>query len=105
MRVSGTSVKMSDAAKSRLEELQAAIKLETGRKVTQQDLLDVLVEHAFESREEIFDHFRDDWEPLTEEEIERFHEGTFASGSPLDEEDIDDVLYGSGSEHTPGHGV
>lgn len=55
-----TSVKMSESAKSRLEELQAEIRLETGRKVTQQELLDRLVENAYGSKNELIDSFRDE---------------------------------------------
>ena len=42
-----TSVKMDEETKSQLEELQAKIKLETGRKVTQQELLRRLVDDAY----------------------------------------------------------
>lgn len=94
-----TSVKMAADTKSRLEELQAEIKLETGTKVTQQELLGRLVDHAFDSREAFIDSVRDDdWEGLAEEEIERFLSGTTASGDPVDEREIDDVLYGSPDE-------
>lgn len=41
-----TSVKMGEKTKSHLEDLQALIKLETGKNVTQQRLLEVLVEKA-----------------------------------------------------------
>ena len=40
----GTSVEMDEETSSRLEELQAQIKLETGRKVSQQELLRRLVD-------------------------------------------------------------
>lgn len=90
-----TSVKMDEATKDRLEELQALVKLETGTKVTQQELLKVLVDEAYASREEVVDHFRDEdeWEGLSEEEIEEFLSWTFSSGEPVDEEDIDRILY------------
>lgn len=45
-----TSVEMDEDTKSRIEELQAEIRLETGRKVTQQALLDRIVSRAYESR-------------------------------------------------------
>ncbi len=93
-----TSVEMSEAAKSRLEELQAEIRLETGRKVTQQELLDRLVDDAYGSKDALIDSFRDEWEGLSEEEIERWMSGTIASGDPVDEDEIDDVLYGSETE-------
>lgn len=99
-----TSVKMHERTKSRLEELQALVKLRTGRKVSQQELLDRLVDRAYESREELVESFETDdgWEGLPEEEIEQWLSGTSASGSPLDEEDIDEILYGSPDEFDRG---
>jgi len=91
-----TSVKVDDDTKSRLEELQAEVKLETGRKVTQQAILERLVDHAFESREEFVESFRDSAPefPLSAERRERWLSGTTASGVETDEEDVDEVLYG-----------
>lgn len=92
--MSTTSVKMDEHTKSRLEELQAEIKLETGRKVTQQELLDALVERAYASREEVIDSFRDEGPDLTDEEIERWLSGTSDWGVETSEDEIDDILYG-----------
>ena len=89
-----TAVKMDEAAKSKLEELQAEIRLKTGKKVTQQELLTRLIESAVDSRTEFVDSFRDGKTSLRETEIQAFNEGTVASGVETDEEDIDDVLYG-----------
>lgn len=95
-----TSVKMTAETKSRLEELQAEIKLETGRKVTQQELLDRLVDRAIESREEFIDSMRedDDWVGLDDDEIERALSGTTDWGVETTEADIDETLYGSTDE-------
>ena len=90
-----TSVKMSESAKSRLEELQAEIRLEAGRRITQQELLDRLVSDAYASKEELIDSYRGEWEGLSEEEIERWLSGTIASGDPVEEEGVDEALYGS----------
>lgn len=90
-----TSVKLSEEAKSRLEELQAEIRLKTGRKVTQQELLDRLVQREYESREDLIETFRETTVPLSEERIDTFFEGTFASGTETRESDVDRVLYGS----------
>lgn len=90
-----TSVTMDERTKDRLERLQAEIKLETGRNVTQQELLERLVDAAYKSRSAFVDSFREEWDGLTEEEIDRLNAGTVASGAPVDEDEIDDVLYGS----------
>lgn len=89
-----TAVKMDEAVKSRLEELQAEIRLKTGQKVTQQELLAHLVNNAYESRSELIDAFRETTVPASEGEIESFNDSTFDSGVETREEDIDDILYG-----------
>ena len=88
-----TSIKVGEATKDRLERLQAEIKLETGRKVTQQELLDRIVAREFASKDALVESFRDDWEGLSEEAVEQWLSGTAASGDPVAEEDIDTVLY------------
>lgn len=75
-----TAVKMDEETKSRLEELQAEIKLKTGKKVTQQEILARLVESAIESRSEFIDSFREGRTALTDEELARFDEGQVSSG-------------------------
>ena len=89
-----TAVKVDDDAKSRLEELQAEIRLQTGQKVTQQELLTRLIDDAYESREEVIDSFRESSVPLSEAEKEAMREARFNSGVETDEDDIDDILYG-----------
>lgn len=89
-----TAVKMDEDTKSKLEALQAEIKLKTGKKVTQQELLARLVESAVASRSEFIDSFRDGAVALSEAELERFNRGMIASGVETDEEDIDEILYG-----------
>lgn len=89
-----TAVKVDEAAKSRLEELQAQIRLQTGRNVTQQELLSRLIDDAYESRDAVIDSFRESAVPLTDEEKEMMHRGRFSSGVETAEGDIDDILYG-----------
>ena len=88
-----TAVKVEEGAKSRLEELQAEIRLRTGRKVTQQELLTRLIDDAYESRDAVIDSFRESTVPLSEDEKEAMRRGRFASGTETDEEDIDEILY------------
>ena len=88
-----TAVEIDDETKSKLEELQAEIRLKTGKKVTQQELLSELIDMVTDSRSEFVDSFRDSNSKLTEAEIERFNKGRFKSGVETCEEDIDDILY------------
>lgn len=89
-----TSVKMDDETKAVLERLQAEIKLQTGRSVTQQELLARLVDHAIDSKADLIDSFREATVPVSSAEREAFHEGMVSSGVETAEDDIDDVLYG-----------
>jgi len=89
-----TAVKVDEETKSRLEELQAEIRLNAGQSVTQKELLERLIDDAYESRSEVIDSFRASTVPLTDAEKERMQDGRFGSGVGTDEEDIDDILYG-----------
>lgn len=88
-----SSVKVTDETKSRLEELQAEIRLKTGESVTQQALLERVVADSYESRAELIESFRE-YTPPSEETIEQWLAGTTQSGTETDEDAIDDVLYG-----------
>ena len=88
-----TSVKMDEETKSKVEELQAEIKLETGEKVTQEEVLRRVVDTAYTSKGEIIDAFRDTV-PVEEDKIEEFHDGTSDWGVETDEDEIDEILYG-----------
>jgi len=92
-----TSVRIGTDTKDKLEQLQAKIKLETGRKVTQQELLDRIVTREFDSRKSLIDSFRDDYDGLSEEEIDQFLSGTSDWGIETGEEDVDQILYGEAS--------
>ena len=89
-----TSVKMDVETRSRLDRLQAEIRLKTGQRVTQQEILARLVERAVESKADLVDSFREERVPVTGADREAFHEGVVSSGVTMTEEDIDAVLYG-----------
>ncbi|MBP1923718.1 hypothetical protein J2751_002763 [Halorubrum alkaliphilum] len=89
-----SAVKMDEDAKSKLEELQAEIRLKTGKKITQQEILSTLIQSAVDSRSEFVDSFRDGTTALNATELEEFNQGTIASGVETTEDDIDDILYG-----------
>ena len=88
-----TAVKVGEDAKSRLEELQAEIRLRAGTRVTQQELLTRLIDDAYESRTEVIDSFRESTVPLSDAEKRQMQEGRISSGVETDEDDIDDILY------------
>lgn len=88
-----TSVKMDEETKSRLERLQAEIRLKTGQQVTQQAILERLVNDATASKDEFIESFRESRVPVDDDTHEAFHEGTIASGEETTENDIDDILY------------
>lgn len=87
------TVRVEDAAKSRLEELQAEIRLGTGQTVTQQELLAWLINNAYESREAVIDSFRKSTFPLSDAEKQIVNEAWISSATETDEADIDDILY------------
>jgi hypothetical protein len=89
-----TAVKVEEDAKSCLDELRAEIRLRTGEKVTQQELLTRLIDDAYASREDVIDSFRESTVPLSADEKNAMRRGRTSSGVETDEEDIDDVLYG-----------
>lgn len=89
-----TSVKMDDETKSEIEELQAEIRLKTGRQVTQQEILARIVDQAVESKGALIESFRDTIPQLDAEDRSAFHDGMIASGTRTTEEDIDEELYG-----------
>jgi hypothetical protein len=89
-----TSVKTDDDTKSRLERLQAQIRLKTGKRVTQQEILARLVERAIDSKADLIDSFREERVPLAQSAREHFYKGMVSSGATTAEEAIDDILHG-----------
>lgn len=88
-----TSVKIDEETKARLERLQAKVKLETGKRVTHQEILARLIEPAVEAESDLVDSFRERRVPVSEADRSVFQEGAVASGEDTTEDDIDDLLY------------
>ena len=89
-----TAVKMDEEAKAELEALQAKIKLKTGKKVTQQEILSQLLRSVTDDRSTFIDSFRDGEVALDDSAIEQFNKGQISSGIETDEAEIDEILYG-----------
>lgn len=88
------AVKVDEAAKDRLEELQAEIRLRTGENVTQQELLSRLISDAYEDKDDVVASFEPSNVPLSAEEADAFFDATFSSGVETGEDDVDEILYG-----------
>lgn len=86
-------IKLDEETVCKLEELQATVERQTGKKVTQRELLTILIELTVESPSEWIDSFGDGTATLSEEEIEQFNQPLIDSGVETDEDDIDDILY------------
>ncbi|WP_256289002.1 hypothetical protein [Halobellus inordinatus] len=88
-----TSVKVDDETKSRLERLQAEIRLKAGNRVTQQEILARVIEDAIRSKDDLVDSFRKERVPVSESDRDAFHKAMISSGTTTSEADLDDVLY------------
>jgi hypothetical protein len=95
------SVAVDERTKARIRELCERIEAETGREVSERAVVERVFEEEFASREALVDSFReesadpvgDDFEGLSDEEIERFFAGTSDWGVDTADDDIDAVLY------------
>lgn len=89
------SVPVDERTKVLLDQLRDEIERETGRDVSHGQLLERIVEREYESRRALVDSFRedDDFDGLSEEEIERFLSGTSDWGEETTEDEIDEILY------------
>lgn len=95
------SVKMGEEEKRLLEKLQARYLLITGRKVSQQELLDMIVRFSTEREEELFGLMTGVKLPLPLEDIEEIMELPQDWGVETGEEEIDVHLYGRGNGKPP----
>ena len=87
-----TSVKMSEETKKRLNRLQAKVILSTGRKPSQEQLLDAVVRLSSEREEELMRHLAGVNLPFSSREVEDLMKVITDWGAVTREEDIDKVL-------------
>lgn len=87
--MSTTTIKVDTRLKARFDRLQATMRVLTGRKVTQSELLDRLLERGESSPESLAGNA---WRPLKPDEIERVMALPVDLGFELG--DVDEVLYG-----------
>ncbi len=89
-----TSVKMSEGTKRLIDRLQARIVLTTGRKPSQQEILDQVLRLASEDEEDLIRRLSGVKLPLSRREIEALMKIPTDWGIATSEPEIDEVLYG-----------
>lgn len=87
--MAATTLKIDQAQKRRFDRLQATLRLTTGRRVTQADLMERLLQQGEASPESLAGKA---WRPFTPEEIERAHSLPLDLGFELG--DVDEGVYG-----------
>ena len=92
-----TSIKISEKAKRVLDTIQARITLATGRKYSQQELLDMIIESSDEDKEEIIRRLTK-VQRLSEKEIDSLNKLSVDWKISTKEGEIDLYLYGSKKE-------
>ncbi|MGQ4834307.1 MAG: hypothetical protein ACP6IS_10495 [Candidatus Asgardarchaeia archaeon] len=89
-----TSVKITVETKRKLEKLQSLLTLVLGRKVTFQDIMNVVIDKGLKDFDSLVQHFSRG-KKLSKEEIKKIlSEIPLDFGVETSEEDIDKVLYG-----------
>ncbi|WP_254532158.1 hypothetical protein [Natrinema gelatinilyticum] len=91
------SVKIDNRTKGRLQDLQTEIESETGHIVTEQELLERLVDTVYESRSEFIESLRNEWDELSDEDIDELLCESSEPGDLIDEDEIDDLISRSES--------
>ncbi|MDI6820185.1 MAG: hypothetical protein QMC89_04700 [Candidatus Hodarchaeaceae archaeon] len=92
-----TSVKLSERSKRVLDALQAEATLKAGKKVSQQELLELLLADAKERKEKLISKIsKRPRVPLGEAEIKRLLNLPKSWGVATCEDDINKYLYGKG---------
>jgi len=91
-----TSVKLSGRGKQMLDALQAEFTLKAGKKVSQQELLELVLADAGLRKEELISRISRPKVPLSEGEVMRLLSLPRDWGIVTCEEDIDKYLYGEG---------
>ena len=90
-----TSVKLSEQSKQVLDALQAEVTLKSGKRVSQQELLELLLADAREKKEELISKISKRHKvPLSEKDMKKILSLPKDCGVVTREEDIDKYLYG-----------
>ena len=95
MIVLTTSIKVEDSTKQKIDQLQAQILLQTGQKITQQQLVELLAEWGIQNLEILKQIILDKPIILTDLEISEYKKYRRSMGVKTDPKAIDEILYGT----------
>ena len=90
-----TSIKIEVSTKQKIDQLQAQILLETGQKITQQQLVELLTEWGIQNVEILKQIILDKPIILTDLEISEYKKYRRSTGVKTDQKTIDEILYGT----------
>ncbi len=93
----GSTVRVRDEDKEKLEKLRALATLTSGQKVTQEELLGVLLDDALSHGESFLAEAFGERKPVSEREFERILGLVSDWGVETGPEEIDQFLYGTGN--------
>ena len=92
-RVATTTAKISDRANKKLDELQARLRLRSGKWRSKQSILEELIEHALDESEPLV-LLKPPRYPLSPKVRKRLRAYPVDWGVKTSEEEIDKILYG-----------
>ncbi len=87
-----TSVKIRESTKIDLERLQAEILLETNKKYSQQDLLDILIKFGQDNLNDLME--RTTTKSISDDDINDIESLSSSWGVETSPDMIDDIIYG-----------
>ncbi len=90
-----TTVKLSKRAKKELDRLQAKITLQTGEKISQQELLDKIIHFVQSKEDEFLQEAIFNWRPLSDREWEQIKQLVTDFGKKTSEDTTNQELYGN----------
>jgi len=89
-----TSIKVDDSTKSKIDRIQARILLDTGNRVTQQQVVGLLADWGTENMEVLKRTLLGNAILLDDDEIEAYEKYRVSTGVRTSSEEIDKILYG-----------
>lgn len=93
--MAATSIKVQPDTKRALDELQAELTQELGRKVTLQELTEALTRLGAQEKDRLLAAFVDRPRQVTEAQLRRLRKLQFDAGFPPQGDwDLDDIIYG-----------